>query len=160
MRYYSKICTVCDESYYEILCEDRPNFKLDTFQIPVRSITIWASPLDINMMKWLIWMHTDVWYGTRARHATCHQETIFENVYKSATLDSYTHFFTIFGRGHSHLPDFFLHLFLEYSYSSVHIMFLYIFNNKTKPHVSTLPCEKFVEHDKHRVLKFVNKRDW
>ena len=45
---------------------------------------------------------------------------------------------------------FFSDLFLEYS-SSVHITFQYLFKNKTKPHVSTVSCEKFVEHDKHTV---------
>jgi len=89
--------------------------------------------------------------------SSCHQETInsiiiFKNVCKSATLVCiHPLLYRMWERAHSSARFFFSDLCLEYSCSSVHIMFQYLFKNKTKPYVSTVSCEKFVEHDKHTV---------
>ena len=132
-----------------------PNFKLGTSQIPVRTITIWASLPDINMMKWLIRMHTDAWHGTGARHfklspGNNQQYYHLQKCMQKCNISLHTPTSLPYvGKGTFIClippPD----LCLEYSCSSVHITFQYLFKNKTKPYVSTMSCEKFVEHDKH-----------
>jgi len=96
-------------------------------------------------------MHTDAWHGTRARHfklspGNNQHINILKNVCKSVGKGTFIWFFS--------------HLFLEYSYSSVHIMFQYLFKNKiTHFHTAVWKiCRTWQMYS--RVLKFVINCGW